>query len=191
MLLVRVFVLFFILLVHHVWKFLIRWKIIIIHIILTLRWDRRNRETFSFKDSSRLLINVFIYVALWVLFFNSGEILLCVASNLSSISRSYMGFNLLPIFFEQTNCFYKLFMLISWPSASNLGVFLSESLLIWINLRMRHLFSKVELLPSCSSFFKLISGDAFCNLDLLRIFLSFFIFTTVVSRLINTLLNCL
>ena len=130
-----------------------RWLITIIHvIILALRWELRKWKTLTFKNSSRFFINIVIDVTFWVFFFDSGEIFLCMTPYLSARPRSNMRLDLLPILFEQTYCFYKLFMFISRPSTCNFWVFLSESLLIWIYLRIRPLFSKVELLPSCSSF---------------------------------------
>jgi hypothetical protein len=115
-----------------------------------------------------------------------------MAPNLSSRPRPYMRLDLLPILLEQTNCFNKLFMLISRPSPGNLRVLLSESLLIWIYLWMGPLFTKIELLPSCSPFIKLFVGG-FAELDLFGVFLSFFLFTFVrlltLLRFLNFLLN--
>ncbi len=159
---------------------------------MTLELELGKRKTLSFKNSSSLLINILIYVTIWVFFFNSGEILLCMAPNLSARPRSYMGLDFLPILLEQTNCFNKLFMFISRPSPCNLRVLLSESLLIWIYLWMRPLFTKIELLPSCSPFIKLFV-DGFAELNLFGVFLSFFLFTFVrlftLLSFFNVLLN--
>lgn len=182
--LLRDLVQFFYLLLH-IWRLFFIWEIIIQIILTLMSRELCHWKTFSFKYCSCLLIYVLIDVTFWVLFFNSGEILLSVTPNLSPRSRTYVCFNLLPVLFEQTNCFNKLFMFISGPSPCNFWVFLSESLLIWIYLRIRELFSKVELLPSCSSFIELVV-DALWELNLFWIFLSFFILTliTLVSFLI-------
>ena len=149
--LLRDLVLFFYLLVN-IWRLFFIWEIIIQVILTLVRRELWHWKTFSFKYGSCLLIDILIDVTFWVLFFNSGEILLCVTPNLSARSRPYVWFNLFPVLFEQTNCFNKLFVFIPWPSTCNFRVFLSESLLSWIYLRIRQFFSKVELLPSCSSF---------------------------------------
>lgn len=187
---------FFFILMLLDWRFLIR-REIKIHIVLTLWvWELRNWKTLALEQCLCLLINVFIDVTLWMFFFNSGKILLCVTPNLSSRSWTNMSLNFLPILLVQTHCYFRIindldltfnefFMLVPWPSSCHLWVLLSESLLIRFNLSLRQIFAKVELLPSCSPFIQLIFQALPHARLIIWFILSLFLFFTVIIVWIN------
>lgn len=186
---------FFFILMLLDWRFFIR-REIEIHIVLTLWvWKLRNWKTLALEQCLCLLIDVFIDVTLWMFFFNSGEILLCVTPNLSSRSWTNMSLNFLPILLVQTHSYLRIingldltfdefFMLVPGPSSCHLWVLLSESLLIRFNLSLREIFAKVELLPSCSPFIQLIiQALPHARLIIWVLVSSFLLFTVIIVRI--------